>query len=316
VRIETTAWVESPLQLLGALEHAALERAAFRGTDGLTIIPRSGDAQLEHAATQLAERAARDGEVKARIMLDRRVMPWGVFATGTPWLVGDAYSGQVQARLDRAEPSVLTLVDDGAITRLLAEQLNAGAPLMRPRAPRLMRTMRRELAARTTRRLLALAAEGRLAVTTFLPQSDPAVTRLSVLGAIVTTHRFDFTRRWGERAVAVPADARIVLGTARVADGLEDPSVALERIVRLARSAAVAYLPHRREPAWFLRAAGRLRDVVVVAPRHPVELALAGTARPLDVVTSVSTASETLPIVLRNTGSTIRLEPVGQGVGS
>ena len=316
MRIETTAWVESPLQLLGALEHAALEQATFGGTVALTIIPRSGDAQLEHTATQLAERAARDGEVRARIMLDRRVMSWGVFATGTPWLVGDAYSGHVQVRLDRAEPSALTLVDDGAITRLLAEQLSAGTPLLRPRPPRLLPRMRRELAARTTRRLLALAAEGRLAVTTFLPQSDPAVVRLLGLGAMVTTHRFEVTRRWGERAMAVPTDARIVLGTARVADGLDDPSVALERIARLARSAAVAYLPHRREPAWFLRAAGRLRDVVVVAPRQPIELALAGTARPLDVITAASTASETLPIVLRNTGSTIRLEPVGQGVSS
>ena len=285
MRSETAAWDESPLQLLGPLEHAAL---IDRG--GVTIIPRGGDAQPERTAAQLAELAVRDDRVAARIAIDRRFMPSRAFTDASPWLIGDAYSGQVQARLDRAEPSTPTVVDDGAITPLLAEQLQAGAPLLRPRPPRLLPTMRRELAARTTRRLLTLAATDRLTVTTFLSQHDPAAVLLRDLGATVMTHQFDVTRRWGDRAVSVPTDARIVLGTARVADGLEDPAVALQRISLLARSAAVAYLPHRREPRWFLAAAGRL-NVVVVTPRLRIELALGGTDRPLEVVSAASTAA-------------------------
>lgn len=292
---DVIAWVESPLQLLGALEHAALALTP------VFVVPRAGDAQLERTAAHLAERID-DG---SRLAVDRRVLPASAFTDGAAWLVGDAYSGQVQARLARARPSMLTIVDDGGITRLLAEHLDRGMPLLRPRAPRVLVQLRRELALRTTRRLLALAAEGRLAVTTYLAPHDPAVVRLRALGAAVTTHRFDATRQWGTRAASVPQDARILLGTARVVDGLDAASTALQSIAHVAAAAPLAYLPHRREPRWFLDAAGRLPGVSVLAPDLPIELALAGTPRPLDIVASASTAAETLPIVLRGTGSTV-----------
>lgn len=311
MRTETTAWVESPLQLLGALEHAAL---ADEGV--LSIIPRGGDAQLEHTAAHLAERLQVDDVPRARIRLDRRIMPRRDFAAGRPWLVGDPYSGQVQVRLDRAEPSLLTLVDDGAITRLLAEQLRRGEPIARPRVSRLVPALRRELARRTTQRLLALAAAGRLSMTTYLSEHDPSVATLRAVGVRVTTHQFDVTRRWGDRARAVPPSARIVLGTARVADGLVDASLELQRITELARSGAMAYLPHRREPHWFLTAVERTPDVVVIAHRLPIELALGGVERPLEVIAAPSTAAETLPIVLRGTDSTVRLDTIAARLAS
>jgi hypothetical protein len=289
------AWVESPLQLLGALEHAAL------ASTPLVIVPRAGDAQLERTVTHLAERVD-DG---SRFAIDRRVLPARLFTDGAPWLVGDAYSGQVQLRLERARPRALTLVDDGGITRLLAEHLDRGQPLLRPRAPRVLAGVRSELATRTTRRLLGLASEGRLAVTTYLASNDPAVLRLRALGAIVTTHRFDRTRQWGAHAASVPPDARILLGTARVVDGLDAASTALQAIAHLAHAAPLAYLPHRREPRWFLEAVARLPRVSVLAAELPIELALAGTPRPLDIVAGASTAAETLPVVLRGTGSTV-----------
>ncbi|MFM2352790.1 MAG: hypothetical protein RLZZ608_196 [Actinomycetota bacterium] len=300
---EISAWVESPLQLLGALEHASLA-AATDPDRVMTIVPRGGDAQLEHTASFLADRVHGDAAINARIALDVRVIPAARFAAGTAWVIGDAYSGQVQARLDRVQPSAVTIVDDGAITRLLARQLVDGAPLLRPRAPRLLGGLRRELASRTTRRLRALAADGRLTVTTYLSDDD-AVAQLRSIGAHVTTHRFDATRRLGQRAVGVPRDARIVLGTARVADGLTDAGAELQRIAELARSGAVAYLPHRREPDWFVTAVGRLPETTVVAASLPIELALAGTERPLEIVAAASTAEETLPIVLRGSGSTV-----------
>lgn len=305
VRTGTAAWVESPLQLLGALEHAALS-----GTGPLTIVPRAGDAQLERTAAHLADRAAGDPAIEARIALDRRVMPPRMFGAGEAWLIGDAYSGQVQARLDRVEPGTITLVDDGAITRLLAEQLRTGAPVLRPRPPRLLRGLRHELAARTTRRLRRLAAEGRLALTTFLRPDDAAVATLRALGVAVLTHDFDVTRRWGHAAASVPRGASVVLGSARVVDGLVDAGSALEGIRRLAASGPVAYLPHRREPRWFLTAVGRVPGVAVVTPRVPIELALAGADHPVTVIAGETTAAETLPIVLRGTGSVVVRPPV------
>src|SRR6478672_10011740 len=66
------------------------------------------------------------------IGIERRLLPWARFAVGDQWLVGDAFSGLVQARLARAVPERLVLVDDGAITRRLARLLVAGEPLLRP----------------------------------------------------------------------------------------------------------------------------------------------------------------------------------------
>ena len=301
---DISAWVESPLQLIGALEHAALTCAAGTGRT-MTIVPRGGDAQLERTASHLAERVRSDPTFDARIALDVRMMPRARFTGRSHWLVGDAFSGQFQARFDRVSPATLTIVDDGAITRLLAQHLGAGAPMLRPRAPRLFSGMRRELATRTTRRLRELADAGHLFVTTYLGADDEAVAQLRSVGASVTTHHFDATRRWGERATAVPHDARIVLGTARVADGLADAADELQRILERARRGPIAYLPHRREPDWFVTAVRRLPQTIVIDARLPIELALGGAERPLTVITGASTAAETLPIVLRGTGSTV-----------
>lgn len=298
------AWVESPLQLLGALEHAALACVGGSGST-MTIVPRGGDAQLERTAGHLAERVRSDSTVDATIALDMRIIPRSRFTAPSHWLIGDAFSGQFQARLDRVTPDALTIVDDGAITKLLAQNLAAHTPMLRPRAPRLFAGMRRDLATRTTRHLRGLADAGCLFVTTYLSADDEAVARLRSVGAVVTTHHFDVTRRWGARATGVPRDALIVLGSARVADGLADAGAELNRIFELARRGPIAYLPHRREPDWFVTAVARLPRTAVVEARLPIELALGGTERALTVVTEPSTAAETLPIVLRGSGSTV-----------
>lgn len=301
MRAETIGWVESPLQLLGALEHAELNPDV-----SLTVMPRSGDAQLEHTAAHAAAVVGARGLAQVAIALDRRIIPARAFSPDAHWLIGDPFSGQFQARLDRVEPRRLTLVDDGAITRHFAECLSAGEPIMRPRAPRAFATLRRDLAERTTHRLRRLAADGRLTMTTYLDHDDVAVALVRDLGVDVITHRFDATRRFGLRAEAVPVGARVLLGSAAVADSRVDPAASLAHLELLARDGVLAYLPHRREPGWFLRAAARVPNIVVVPARVPIELALAGTQRALEVMSPPSSAVETLPIVLRGTGSVVR----------
>ncbi|KRF33682.1 hypothetical protein ASG83_07230 [Yonghaparkia sp. Soil809] len=300
----TTAWVESPLQLLGALEHAAL--TVDERDQPLAIVPRAGDTQLERTAAHVHDRGLPQA---AAIGIERRLMPWHRFAAGAEWLVGDAFSGLVQARLARAVPDRLVLVDDGAITRRLARLLGAGEPLLRPAraAADGPNGLRRALASSTMRTLRALAAEGRLDVTTYLPPADPAVASLLELGARVRHHRFAWTREHGLAARDVPEGRRIVLGTAAVADGLIEADEQSGLVRRLAREQRLAYLPHRREPEWFLRALARERHVEVVPAAVPVELALAGALRPLDVVSRPSSAIETLSVVLEGTGSSVRL---------
>lgn len=300
----TTAWVESPLQLLGALEHAAL--TAAERDQPLAIVPRAGDSQLERTADAVHRRRMPPATA---IGIERRLLPWARFRAGGDWLVGDPFSGLVQARLARAVPERLVIVDDGAITRRLARLLSAGEPLLRParRAGEPVPGLRRTLGATTTRTLLALAAEGRLEVTTYLDPADPASGLLGGLGAVVRHHRFAWTRDQGLEARAVPLDHRIVLGTAGVADGRVDPDDQRRFVAELARPGRVAYLPHRREPSWFLSALARERHVVVVPAEVPIELALGGASRALDIVSRPSSALETLPLVLDGTRSRILL---------
>lgn len=301
----TTAWAESPLQLLGVLEHAALRGAAAEHPDGIAVIPRSGDVQL--ARTVDAAEAAGVPEL-ARLGIDRPLLPVGRFRADGRWIIGDPFSGQVQARLARVEPSTLVLVDDGAITRHLAALLASGSPLLRPGAP--APALRRSLGATTTRTLLRLAAEGRLTVTTYLPPEEQAVQRLRGIGAIVQHHDFAWTRSAGQAAQGIPTAHRIVLGTAAVADGRRSVAEHLGWLREIARHGPLSYLPHRREPARVLRALAVERNVHLRPANLPVELALGGASRPLDIVSSPSSAIETLERVLAGSGSRIRLDPI------
>lgn len=314
------AWVESPLQFLGVLEHAALPprdlSASSMPIQSIVVHPRAGDAQLESTAAALHHDLERSGWLPhVEVSLERRVIPAGRFVEDGSWILGDPFSGQVQARLARAVPGELVLVDDGAITRHLADLLVAGKPLLRPGAGRgrsPFTPLRRSLAEGASRVLRHAATQGRLEVTTYLAQDDPAVQQLRSIGARVRSHRFDVTRAHGRAARAVPEGAIVVLGTAAVADGTATAAEHLDWVAAIARRQPVAYAPHRREPAWMLRALSRLARVTLLSAPVPIELALAATRRPLTVVSRPSTALETLELVLRGSGSTIEFVPASE----
>ena len=76
------AWVESPLQLIGAAEWAAAHDARVPVAGRLTT-------QMSETADELIARGARFGELAPYLGI-----PWNLLARHSHWLVGDGFSGQ------------------------------------------------------------------------------------------------------------------------------------------------------------------------------------------------------------------------------
>jgi len=204
----------------------------------------------------------------------------------------------------------VTLLDDGMMTIPLARTLAGMRGYDRPGH----RTSRRRalLASLARDRMLALAARERLSFFTAFAEHD-ALAALDGHGIGVADNAFDWLRANG-RPVTVPGD-RVVLGAAAVADGGITAPDYLAWVRSVAGTEPAAYLPHRREPAAVVDAVAGIPGVTVVRTGIPVELALAGTTRALDIVTLRSTAALTLATVLAGTGTRIRTGQLRERVG-
>jgi hypothetical protein len=293
------AWVESPLQLLGAAEYAAARGQA------VDVALRVGP-QMAETAQRLIDLRALFSAVVPYIGI-----PWGMLATRRSWLIGDGFSGQFQAAISTLGARRVTFLDDGMMTIHLARSLAGAREYARPGAP--AGSGRTLLASLTRDRLLSLAARETLSYYTAFAAHD-ALTTLAGTGIPVVENDFAWLRATAN-PVTLPGTT-IVLGAAAVADSSLDAGAYLQWVRSVARSAEtpVAYLPHRREPAGMLRAVDGIPGVSVVRTGIPVELALAGTGRALDIVTLPSTAAVTLRAVLAGTGSTIRTHDLRERV--
>ncbi|MDM7832442.1 hypothetical protein [Cellulomonas edaphi] len=299
----SAAVVESPLQLLGALEAHAAGLAGGR----TQIRVRSGVPALDAAARTLDAAGLPDGVEMHLGATARDVddVPRGA------WLVGDAFSGQWQAAFVRRRAhGRVVLLDDGLATVTLARALVAGAPAVRAsrRAGGLTGRARYALGALVTRRLRALAGAGRLTMFTAMPLDVPLTTALHGLGVDVVTHRFAWLAT--QRPPLAPTEPTIVVGSGLVADGWvrADPYVAW--VESLAEFGPVAYLPHRRcDPAVVARLA-QLPGVRVDEAGLPVEMRLRGLRPPQRVVCLPSTAYVLLDALHASTGVRIQARPV------
>src|SRR3712207_6332853 len=96
------AWVESPFQMLGAVESFAAGHLGSR----LVVLPRRGVDPLIYTIAELRRLGLPSGlEIRPPAPPPRRAR--GTFA------VGDAFSGEVQHILVRRLPRHLVLLDDG-----------------------------------------------------------------------------------------------------------------------------------------------------------------------------------------------------------
>ncbi|TXK17124.1 hypothetical protein [Homoserinibacter sp. GY 40078] len=292
------AWVESPLQLLAAAEWAHRHRTRTGGTTSVML--RITDPHVVSAAEELRRMGAPFVRFEPYVGI-----PWARLAGSRHWVVGDPMSGQFRAALSvLPSPRRVSLVDDGSMIVRAMAAIAGETHYSRPgHAESRMKTVLGEFAGARLRRL---AHERRLELFTAFPAALPTAERL---GATIAIDEFAWLRDAAARGLAPEIDLpgeRLVLGTARVVDGQLSAEDHLRWVARLARDEPVGYLPHRREAPEQLAAVAALPGVTVVRTGLPVEIALAGARRPLEIHALPTSATTTLSAVLRGSGSVIR----------
>lgn len=305
---DALAWVESPLQVLTAAEWAHRYRAATGGSTAIAY--RISDPQVVSTVEALHRMGAPFSRFEPYVGI-----PWMLLAASRHWVIGDPLSGQFRAAAAvLPRPRRVTVVDDGAMVvhamRAIAGEVDYSRPGQTESRTKVL------LGGLSAERMRGLARAGRVELfTVFEAAADPA--RRS--GVAVTTDDFGWLR---EAAGGVDAPAirlphhRIVLGSARVVDGLLRAERYLAWVRGLAEERPITYLPHRRETPALVDAVSALTGVSVVRADLPVELVLAGNREPLDLHTLPSSAVTTLRVVLEGTGSTIHAGRLPAGSSS
>jgi hypothetical protein len=277
------AWVESPFQLLGALE------AHSSGVLGerLVVLPRQG---VEPLATTITE-------------LQRLGLPPGVSLLPAgpaphrhngPLAIGDAFSGAVHRMLVQSSAPTLVLLDDGRSTRRVMDALvMPGVPLIRPHiVPSPPRAL---LAKVALAKLKRMAGQGRLRVVTALNLPDAVVEAATAAGIRVQKHDFSWLR--GLPGDAVPGTDTVVLGTSLVANDLIAAQPYLDWVCGIAQEGPVTYRAHRREDERTLGPLSQCPGVVVETGQVPVEVSLRRMTNRNRILTLPTTAVSTLRMI-------------------
>ncbi len=287
---QASAWVESPLQMLCAVEahHAGVLGPAT------AVVPRAKLRALKATRRELRHLTLPAGLELAE---PRERMPHRLRA------VGDAFSGKVQLRWLTSVPGRIVVVDDGLATIRLLELLAAGPyrPLLRARAQ--SGTLRAALGLAAAARLRV----GRVTVFTALPVSDALALAVERAGVELVRHDFGWLR--GQPlAEPGPAERTVVLGTSLVRNGLVRRDRYLRWLMDLAEQEPLAYYPHRREDPVDLALIRERPGITVHEPGVPAELTLRGLDAGQRVVSLPSTAISSLRVLLGPRGVTV--EPV------
>jgi hypothetical protein len=298
VTAPAVAWVESPFQLLSAVEaHGA---GLVTRTE---VVPRRGVAGLAETAAALADGGLPD----ALTILRPADRPPLRVPRGAAAMYGDPFSGMVQAWLLVSRPGAHVLVDDGLQSaEALAVLLDPSAALTRPMDS--LSRPRRALARAFARQLDRLARRGSVTVATALPLDDHVVAAAADRGIRIC--RTDF--RWLRTLPGQPPpeEPTIVLGTSLVDNGFVDRRSYLEWVAEVAADRPVAYLPHRRESGQTLDEVAAIPGVTVRRPGLPVELRLRGAGPDHEIISLPSTAVLSLRTILAPAGTTVTLKPV------
>ena len=277
------AWVESPFQLLGALEAYSSGRLGQR----LFVLPRQNLAPLAATVAELRRLGLPAGVT---------VLPPGRAPRHYSGMlaVGDAFSGEVHRLLLQSSPRLLVLLDDGRSTRRVMDALVLpGVPLLRPHiVPSLPRSL---LAGAALLRMKRMAHQGRLRVITALRLPPDVVAGAESAGIQIKHHTFDWLR--GLPGDSVPNNETVVLGTSLVANDLIAAEPYLRWVHGIAQDGPLTYRAHRREDARTLEPLSRIPGVVIETGEVPVEVSLRGMTSRQRVLTLPTTAVSTLRLI-------------------
>jgi hypothetical protein len=277
------AWVESPFQLLGALEAHA---SALLG-ERLVVLPRPG---VEPLAVTMAE-LRRLGLPPGVSLLPPGPLP---HRHSGPMAIGDAFSGAVHRMLLQSSPRSLVLLDDGRSTRRVMDALvRPGVPLIRPHiTPSPPRALLARLALGKLKRVIR---RGRLRVVTALNLPDAVIDSATLAGIPLDTHDFAWLRTLpGD---ATPATDTVVLGSSLVANDLITAGPYLDWVRTIARDGPVTYRAHRREDARTLGPLSQCPGLVIETGQVPVEVSLRRMTSQNRVLTLPTTAVSTLRMI-------------------
>ncbi|MBT0994583.1 hypothetical protein KIN34_09820 [Cellulomonas sp. DKR-3] len=258
------AWVESPLQMISALEAAATGLLGPR----VDVVHRMGVTAVDELALRLRRVALPPG---VRLVPSS---PWGLWRHAAPGAVGDPFSGAVQARSLASRRSPYVVLDDGLATLHLLDLLTRTGTggITRPRAH--PGNARRSLAVAARSHLLGLARDHRLVVFTMLPVRPEVEVAFVALGGEIVAHTFAWSSTL--REPELHGANEVVVGSAMASDGLVDAGAYARWVhdVAAAADGEVVYIPHRREdPALTAQVADRAQIRVERGP-WPVEVSL------------------------------------------
>ncbi|EST23448.1 hypothetical protein N566_25720 [Streptomycetaceae bacterium MP113-05] len=303
----TLAFVESPVQLLNALEWAHADALPTGGSGEplrIVVLPPH-DPMTRGQLRRMAELAREEGHrvdwtearggtgpLKTVAALSRPLR------RASRVLLGDPFSRYVQVLLALTTAPRIVVVDDGTATMEFVAQLARGDRLTRwhrtdgggPAAALLAPVSRR---ART--RLVPTDGR-RVDLFTAMPVAADAAR----VGITVQPNDFSWTRtRFGPPLLTRGTD---LIGTSLVETGVVDPDRYLAAVHDLARAhGATRYFAHRRESPDKLRQVTARTGLEIVRPDLPLELVARRGPIGRAVLSFPSTVVHTLPLALAGT---------------
>jgi hypothetical protein len=293
------ALVESPAQLLNVIELAQLEDDLV-GLKIAVLAPVAVPTRTQlRSMIPLAREAGHPVSWHeprlGGLAVARSLRALGGELAGVRRLVvGDPYSGVVQAIISVTKLSEVTIVDDGTATLEFARQWVAGEHLSRwhrvatPSQRRQITALARDQVSGTVRRRLSPQSGCRLRLFTCMPVDVPGVRII----------RNDFS--WVRARYAAPELKRSadLVGTSLLESGVVKADCYLGAVETLiTRHDADRYFAHRKEADWKLDLIERI-GIEVVRPSLPLEIVARKGPVGRTIVSFPSTVVHTLPIVL------------------